>query len=231
MPGRCWERKSWGSGGKWRMGVTTLINDWKQQSTTFSIFLHLHHLWKEERYIQSITAAKSQIVLPISNPNLPTPLTGFCFRRYFFPFIGPGNGKPAPVSHSCSWVLMPLKVWHRAVIWNRSPGSGWGCSPALLPMGNGNNCSIYCLVFAAFPHAKQIPYNQKQLWRKKGNIYILLISGDQVSQINSDFTLFQVIQVPLSRRAIWHNKGNKDSKNTSAKFGLRFSSWENVSGI
>lgn len=112
------------------------------------------------------------VVLPMLDPNPPSSKIqitqlSFCFRSFFFLFTGPRDGKLAPVSHSCSWVLMPLKVWHRAVIWDRSPGSGCGCSPAGFPMGNGNHCSIYCLVSAAFPHTKQIPHNRKQVWRKK----------------------------------------------------------------
>lgn len=102
------------------MGVTTLINDRKQQSTTASISSAYITLGKR-RDISSVSLLQNPehhpVVLPISNPNPPPQAerfkslnSAFCFRSSLVPLLGPGDGKLAPVSHSCSWVLMPLKV-------------------------------------------------------------------------------------------------------------------------
>lgn len=145
--------------------------------------------------------------------NHSTPL--LLYEVFFLP-PSSGDGKLAPVSHSCSWVLMPLKVWHRAVIWDMSPSSGCGCLPTGFPRGNGNHSSIYCFVFAAFPHAPQIPHNWRRLWRMGGGYHeSILIS-----------LFFQVIQC-----AIWNNKCHKDSRHAGTKFSCSFSRWENGSGI
>ncbi len=186
------------------MGVTTLINDWKRQSTTFSISSTYITLGKRRDISISSLAesqASSSCVAPPPAARFKSLKSAFVLEAFFFFFFTrPGDGKLAPVSHSCSWVLMPLKVWHRAVIRDRSPGSGCGCSPAGFPMGNGNHCSIHCLVFAAFPHTKQVPHNRKQLWKKKKGKHLhSLISGEQVSWINTDFPCFKLCNLVQQR--------------------------------
>lgn len=65
------------------MGFSTLINDWKQQSTKFLHFLHLHHPWREERYIQHVI----QLLCLMSVPSSEIPITQLscCFRSFFPP--------------------------------------------------------------------------------------------------------------------------------------------------
>lgn len=173
MPGRCWERKSWVSGGRWRMRVSTLINDRKQQSTTFSISPHLNHSWKEERYIFSNYCCRIPSLIPLyccpvppfssflpsrldSNPSSQLLLQKLLFR----PWSG-GWKAPTCQSQLQPGVLIPLKVWHRDM--RQEPRLRLlAVGPLFLRWGNGNQCSIYCLVFTAFPHFQQIPHNQKQ---------------------------------------------------------------------
>lgn len=191
MPGQCWERESWGSGGTtWRMRVTTL-SSMTERGETYPA----HHCCRTPSTIQ--LGCQYRISPPPPSSEIQITQLSFCFRSFFFPFPGPGDGKLAPVNHSCSWVLMPLKVWHRAVIWDRSPDSGCCCSPARFPMGNGNHCSIYHLVFAAFPHTQEIP-PQPKTTVEKGETSHSIISREQESYW---FSLFQVIQCE-----IWHNK-------------------------
>lgn len=60
-------------------------------------------------------------VILMSNPGGAIQITQvhWCFRTFFFFFFiftGSGDGRLVPISHSLSCVLMPLKVWHGALI-------------------------------------------------------------------------------------------------------------------
>lgn len=177
------------------------------------------------------------VVLLMLNPK-PPPLKiqitqlSFCFRSFSFLFTGPGDGKLAPVSHSCSWILMPLKVWHRAVIWDRSQWLRLWLFASWVSDGKWKPLQYLLFRFLFFlqpflTHHYKSPTTRKQQWKNLHRLYLWRTRiMDQYG-----FSLFQVIQEPVSSHAIWHNKGHEDSRSTGVKFNLRFRGWENWSEI
>lgn len=202
------------------MGFTALINDWKQQSTKFLHFHRLHHPWKEERDIQHFIHLLCLMSIPSGFKSLISAVV--LEVVFFFLFTGPGDGMLGPVSHSCSWVLMPLKVWHLAVLWDRSPSSDCGCSPPGFPMRNGNHCSACRLAFAAFSHAKQIQHNKNNNTggKKRGNGSISLSLENKSHESICFFKSYNLAQ-------LW-SWSHEDYENTGAKFSSRSSGWKKL---